>query len=58
MKVKFIDFDRSKFSQESMQEGKDNIMGAELEITSGYEKEKSLQSRRFLMEKQKIFLLN
>ncbi len=40
MKVKFIDFDRSKFSQESMQEGKDNIMGAELEITSGYEKEK------------------
>lgn len=39
MKVKFVDFDRSKFSQESMQEGKDNIMGAELEITSGYDKE-------------------
>lgn len=39
MKVKFLDFDRSKFSQESMQEGKENIIGAELEITSGYEKE-------------------
>ena len=46
MKVKFIDFDRSKFSQESMQEGKDNIMGAELEITSGYEKEKIIAEQK------------
>lgn len=33
LKVKFIDFDRSKFSQEAMQEGKDNTIGAEFEIT-------------------------
>jgi cytochrome c-type biogenesis protein CcmF len=32
MKVKFIDFDRSKFNRDAMQEGKDNIMGAELEV--------------------------
>lgn len=33
VKVKFIDFDRSKFSQESMAEGKDNTIGAEFEVT-------------------------
>lgn len=35
MKVKFIDFDRSKFSQEKMMSGEDNIIGATLEVTSG-----------------------
>ncbi|MBK7252852.1 MAG: hypothetical protein IPI04_02770 [Ignavibacteria bacterium] len=29
-----------------MQEGKDNIMGAELEITSGYEKEKIIAEQK------------
>lgn len=33
MKVKFIDFDRSKFNREEMESGKLNIMGAELEVT-------------------------
>ena len=33
VKVKFIDFDRSKFSQEAMSEGKDNTIGAEFEVT-------------------------
>ncbi len=33
MKVKFIDFDRSKFNRDEMEAGKMNTMGAELEIT-------------------------
>ncbi len=33
LKMKFIDFDRSKFSQEAMSEGKDNTIGAEFEVT-------------------------
>jgi cytochrome c-type biogenesis protein CcmF len=33
MKVKFIDFDRSKFNRDDMTSGKQNIMGAELEVT-------------------------
>jgi cytochrome c-type biogenesis protein CcmF len=33
MRVKFVNFDMSKFDRESIQEGKDNIMGAELEVT-------------------------
>jgi cytochrome c-type biogenesis protein CcmF len=33
MKIKFIDFDRSKFDREAMQQGKQNVMGAELEVT-------------------------
>ncbi len=33
MKVKFIDFDRSKFNRDEMEAGKTNIMGAELEVT-------------------------
>ncbi len=36
MKVKFVNFDMSKFDREAMQEGKDNkdnIMGAEIEVT-------------------------
>lgn len=33
MKVKFIDFDRTKFNRDEMESGKMNIMGAELEVT-------------------------
>ena len=33
LKIKFVDFDRSKFSQEAMTEGKDNTIGAEFEVT-------------------------
>lgn len=33
MKVKFIDFDRSKFNRDDMSSGKENIMGAEFEVT-------------------------
>lgn len=40
LKVKFIDFDRSKFNQESMKEGKDNVIGAEFEVTYNGKTEK------------------
>lgn len=40
LKVKFIDFDRSKFSQEAMQQGKDNTIGAEFEVTLNGKTEK------------------
>jgi cytochrome c-type biogenesis protein CcmF len=40
MKVKFIDFDRSKFNRDEMQSGKMNIMGAELEVTINGKTEK------------------
>lgn len=33
VKVKFIDFDRSKFNRDEMASGKMNIMGAELDVT-------------------------
>ncbi|HMQ99844.1 MAG TPA: cytochrome c-type biogenesis CcmF C-terminal domain-containing protein [Ignavibacteria bacterium] len=33
MKIKFIDFDRSKFNRDDMEAGTMNIMGAELEVT-------------------------
>ncbi len=34
MKIKFIDFDRSKFSQDKMMSGEENIIGAQLEVTA------------------------
>lgn len=40
MKVKFIDFDRTKFNKDEMASGKMNIMGAELEVTIDGKKEK------------------
>jgi cytochrome c-type biogenesis protein CcmF len=40
MKIKFNDFDRSKFDAEKMQSGKMNIMGAELEVTKDGKTEK------------------
>ena len=40
LKVKFVDFDRSKFSQEAMSEGKDNTIGAEFEVTYNGKTEK------------------
>lgn len=39
MKIKFVDFDRSKFNRDAMQSGKEQIMGAELEVTIGKDKE-------------------
>lgn len=39
LKVKFVDYDRSKFNRNAMQEGKDNVIGATLEITDGKKKE-------------------
>jgi cytochrome c-type biogenesis protein CcmF len=33
LKIKFMDFDRSKFSQEAAQKGMDNTIGAQFEIT-------------------------
>jgi cytochrome c-type biogenesis protein CcmF len=39
LKVKFVDFDRSKFNRNAMQEGKDNVMGATLEVMDGKRKE-------------------
>ncbi|HEY3251071.1 MAG TPA: cytochrome c-type biogenesis CcmF C-terminal domain-containing protein [Ignavibacteria bacterium] len=40
MKVKFVDFDRSKFNRDEMTSGKQNIMGAELEVTINGKTEK------------------
>jgi len=40
MKVKFIDFDRSKFNRDEMTSGKTNVMGAELEVTVNGKTEK------------------
>ncbi len=34
MKIKFVDFDRSKFNQEKMMSGEENIIGATLEVTA------------------------
>ncbi|HAX49174.1 MAG TPA: cytochrome c-type biogenesis CcmF C-terminal domain-containing protein [Ignavibacteria bacterium] len=33
MKVKFVDFDRTKFNRDEMESGKLNVMGAEFEVT-------------------------
>jgi len=35
LKIKFIDFDRSNFDRDAMQEGKESIMGVQLEVTDG-----------------------
>jgi cytochrome c-type biogenesis protein CcmF len=35
LKIKFVDFDRSKFDREAMQQGKENIMGVKLEVSDG-----------------------
>jgi cytochrome c-type biogenesis protein CcmF len=40
LKIKFIDFDRSKFSQEAMRQGKDNTIGAQFEVTLNGKTEK------------------
>ncbi len=40
LKIKFIDFDRSKFSQKAMQTGEDNTIGAEFEVTYNGKTEK------------------
>lgn len=40
LKIKFIDFDRSKFNREDMTAGKENIMGAELEVSFNGKTEK------------------
>ena len=39
IKVKFIDFDRSKFNRDAMKEGKESVMGATLEVTADGKKE-------------------
>ncbi len=39
LKIKFVDFDRSKFDQEAMKEGRETIIGATLEIESEGKKE-------------------
>lgn len=40
LKIKFIDFDRSKFSQEAMRTGDENTIGAEFEVTYNGKTEK------------------
>ena len=37
--IKFVDFDRTKFNRDAMQSGKENIMGAQIEMTDGNKKE-------------------
>ncbi len=34
LKVKFVDFDRSKFNRDAMKEGKESTMGATIEVTA------------------------
>lgn len=46
MKIKFIDFDRSKFNKDAMQSGQDNIMGAELEVTRDGKTEKVIAEQK------------
>jgi cytochrome c-type biogenesis protein CcmF len=48
VKVKFIDFDRSKFNRDDMTSGKENIMGAELEITSEGKTEKLVAEQKIM----------
>jgi cytochrome c-type biogenesis protein CcmF len=40
MKIKFIDFDMSKFDKDNMSKGKENIMAAEFEVTINGKTEK------------------
>ncbi len=47
-KVKFIDFDRSKFNRDDMTSGKMNIMGAELEVTVDGKTEKVIAEQEML----------
>ncbi len=35
LKIKFVDFDRSKFDRDAMQEGKETLIGAELLVSDG-----------------------
>jgi cytochrome c biogenesis factor len=35
LKVKFVDFDRSNFDRDAMQEGKETIIGIQLEVSDG-----------------------
>jgi len=46
LKIKFVDFDRSKFSQEAMSEGKDNTIGAEFEVTLDGKTEKIIAEQK------------
>jgi cytochrome c-type biogenesis protein CcmF len=46
--VKFIDFDRSKFNRDAMQNGKDQTMGAELEVTIGKNKETVIAQQKIV----------
>lgn len=48
VKVKFIDFDRSKFNRDDMASGKMNIMGAELEVTAEGKTEKVIAEQEML----------
>src|SRR4030095_3204298 len=50
MKVKFIDFDRSKFNRDEMTSGKQNIMGAELEVIRNGKKEKVIAEQEISSE--------
>ena len=48
MKIKFIDFDRSKFNRDEMTSGKQNIMGAELEVTVNGKTQKLVAEQELL----------
>lgn len=50
MKIKFIDFDRSQFNRDEMQQGKISIMGAELEVTYKGKTEKVIAQQKFSQE--------
>ncbi|MEO8514570.1 MAG: cytochrome c-type biogenesis CcmF C-terminal domain-containing protein, partial [Ignavibacteria bacterium] len=50
MKVKFIDFDRTKFNKDEMESGKMNIMGAELQVTIDGKTEKLVAEQEMSKE--------
>jgi len=53
LKVKFVDFDRSKFNKDEMTSGKQNIMGAELEVTLDGKTEKVVAEQQ-ISEKETV----
>ena len=50
MKIKFIDFDRSKFSQEKMMSGEENIIGAQLEVTLENGRKETVVAEQYLSQ--------
>jgi cytochrome c-type biogenesis protein CcmF len=53
LKIKFVDFDRSHFDRDAMQEGKESLMGVQLEVTDGKKTETVIPELLFADGSQK-----